>query len=409
MTEPNHIKTTFIGRQPIYDRELNVYAYELLYRDNALNAANFTDGDLATSQLIVNTFMEIGLERLVGSRPAFLNITYDFFSGEWPLPMSNEQVVFELFETIEVDKTLLEGIRGLVDRGYRIALDGFVPAPERTPLLTLADFVKLDVRAADPAQLAAAVNELRDYDLRLIAEKIETHDEYATCRELGFDYFQGYYFSYPDVVHARTPSANRAVVINLIAKLREPTTDARELERLIAHDVVLSYRLLRYINCATFGLRREINSIQQAVMLLGLDAVRDWATLILASQLADNKPRELTTTALVRARMCALLSVVSPRIDSGQAFTTGLFSLLDALLDTPMEELLDQLPLATPIKLALLNGEGELGALVQTVVHFERGEWDSVIRRRDTRLDYNSAYLAAIQWAETTVKQLYAA
>ncbi len=409
MTAKDHTKSTFIGRQPIYDRALNVFGYELLYRDNGLNAASFTDGDLATSQVIVNTFMEIGLERLVGSRPAFINITRDFFSGERPLPMSAEQVVFELLETVEVDATLLDGIGNLVAKGYRIALDDFIPTPERMPLLELASFVKLDVQALPEKQLASIVSDLRKYPPRLVAEKIETHDEYARCRELGFDYFQGYFLSYPDVIHTPTALTNRAVVINLIGKLQDPDTDVRELERTIAHDVVLSYRLLRYINCASFGMRREIDSIQQAVMLLGLDAVRNWATLILASQLAHNKPRELTTIALIRARMCALLSVTRPGIDSQKAFTVGLFSLLDALLDTRMEELLDQIPLAAPIKFALLNREGELGELLDTVIRLERGEWQVIAEQRDITVDYNNAYLSAINWAETTADQMYAA
>ena len=410
MTAKDHTKATFIGRQPIYDRALNVFGYELLYRDNGLNAANFADGDLATSQVIVNTFMEIGLERLVGSRPAFINITHDFFSGERPLPMSTEQVVFELLETVQVDPTLLDGVRKLVAKGYRIALDDFIPTPQRMPLLELASFVKLDVQALSEKQLAAIVSELRKYNkLGLVAEKVETHDEYARCRELGFDYFQGYFFSYPDVIHAPTASTNRAVVVNLIGKLQDPDTDVRELEKTIAHDVVLSYRLLRYINCATFGMRREVDSIQQAVMLLGLDAVRNWASLILASRLAHNKPRELTTIALIRARMCALLSVTRPGIDSQQAFTVGLFSLLDALLDTRMEELLDHVPLAGPIKFALLNHEGELGELLDIVIHLERGEWQVISEQSDITVDYNNAYLAAINWAEATADQMYAA
>lgn len=408
MTDDSSTKNTFIGRQPIYDRALNVYGYELLYRDNTVNAAQFTDGDLATSQVIVNTFMEMGLERLVGSRPAFVNVTHDFFVGQRPLPMSNEQVVFELLETAVVDEPLIAGVRALTARGYRIALDDFEPTPETEPLLALASFVKLDVQALDGERLATLVPQLRSHGVELIAEKVETRAEYEQCRALGFDYFQGYFFSRPDVLHTATPSTNRAVVLNLIGRLQDTETDVRELEKIIAHDVVLSYRMLRYINCATFGLRREIDSIQQAVMLLGLDAVRNWATLILASQLADNKPRELTTIALIRARMCNLLAPAR-NIDGQQAFTVGLFSLLDAMLDTPMEELLDHVPLATPIKLALLTREGTLGALLDAVIMFEGGEWSQIPGGNDILVDYNSAYLAAIHWADDTVDRLDAA
>ncbi|PKM43310.1 MAG: hypothetical protein CVV05_15825 [Gammaproteobacteria bacterium HGW-Gammaproteobacteria-1] len=409
MRQHTQSKGTYVGRQPIYDRALDVYAYELLYRRGNVNRATFSDGDLATTQLLINTFMEIGLENIVGSRPAFINITGDFFTGQYPLPMSHEQVVFELLETVEPTAEVINGVRGLVEQGYRIALDDYLLRQDTLPLLELASFVKLDVLNMQRDELARTVERLRRRDLMLIAEKVETPADYDACRELGFDLFQGYFFSYPDVIQTHTNTANRSVVIRLIAQLQDPSIDLREVETLIAQDVILSFRLLRYINCATFGLRREVDSIRQAIMLLGLATVRNWATLLLLSQFDDRKPRELMTIALIRARMCELLSVTDPRIDAGQAFTTGLFSLLDAMLDVPMENLLDQMPLSLPIKLALLNREGVLGTLLDDVVRYERGQWDGLAERDAVSIDYNSAYLAAMSWADNSSKALRAA
>jgi EAL and modified HD-GYP domain-containing signal transduction protein len=402
-------KGTFVGRQPIYDRALEVYAYELLYRHSSDNRAAFADGDLATSQLIINTFMEIGLENLVGSKPAFINITGDFFSGQYPLPMSHEQVIFELLESIVPDAGVIAGVRRLVEQGYRIALDDYLLQHDTVPLLELASFVKLDVLAMSHDELACTVERLRHYPLRLVAEKVETPAQYTMCRELGFDLFQGYFFSYPDVIHAHTASANRSVVLSLIAQLQNPEIELRQVEQLIAQDAILSFRLLRYINCATFGLRREVDSIRQALMLLGLGTVRNWATLLLLSQIDHHKPRELMIMALIRARMCELLSVTNPAIDSDQAFTTGLFSLLDAMLDQPMVSLLDQMPLSLPIKLALLNREGALGILLGDVIRYERGEWDGLVLQDQVAIDYSSAYLAAVSWADNSSKALRAA
>lgn len=409
MTHNNYTKGTFVGRQPIYDRALDVFAYELLYRRGNDNRAAFANGDLATSQLIINTFMEIGLENIVGSKPAFINITSDFFSGHYPLPMSHEQVVFELLETIEPTPAVIDGVRGLAAQGYRIALDDYLLKHDTLPLLELATYVKLDVLAMERDELARTVERLRQHELKLIAEKVETPAHYAMCQELGFDLFQGYFFSYPDVIQTRTATANRSVVLSLIAQLQNPASELREIEQLIAQDVILSFRLLRYINCATFGLRREVDSIRQALMLLGLGTVRNWATLLLLSQIDDRKPRELMTIALIRARMCELLSVTDANIDSNQAFTAGLFSLLDAMLDLPMENLLDQMPLSMPIKLALLNREGALGALLDNAIRYERGEWDGLAQRDTVSIDYNSAYLAAVSWADNSSKALRAA
>ncbi|WP_127478116.1 EAL and HDOD domain-containing protein [Sulfurivermis fontis] len=409
MHQDKHSKATFIGRQPIYNRALDVYAYELLYRRSKENRAAFADGDLATSQVIINTFMEVGLENIVGSKPAFINVTGDFFTGDYPLPMSHEQVVFELLETIVPDAGVIAGVRRLVAQGYRIALDDYLLQHATLPLLELAAFVKLDVLAMERDELAYTVERLRRYRLQLVAEKVETPAHYEMCRELGFDLFQGYFFAHPDVIHTRTTSANRSVVLSLIAQLQNPNIELRQVEQLIAQDVILSFRLLRYINCATFGLRREVDSIRQALMLLGLATVRNWATLLLLSQIDNHKPRELMTIALIRARMCELLSVTDSAIDSNQAFTAGLFSLLDAILDQPMETLLDQLPLSMPIKLALLDREGPLGALLKAVVCYERGEWDGVVLRGAVAIDYNSAYLAAVKWADNSSKALRAA
>lgn len=409
MHHDKHGKATFIGRQPIYDRGLDVYAYELLHRRGKENQATFTDGDLATSQVIINIFLDVGLENLVGSKPAFINITGDFFTGDYPLPVSHEQVVFELLETIAPDTNVIAGVRRLVAQGYRIALDDYLLRDDTLPLLELASFVKLDVLAMTADELARTVERLRHYPLQLVAEKVETPAHYEMCRALGFDLFQGYFFAHPDVIHTQTTSANRSVVLSLIARLQNPDIELREVEQVIAQDVILSFRLLRYINCATFGLRREVDSIRQALMLLGLATVRNWATLLLLSQIDNHKPRELMTIALIRARMCELLANSDPAIDDNQAFTVGLFSLLDAMLDQPMETLLDQIPLSMPIKLALLDREGELGTLLKTVICYERGEWDSMVLHGVTTIDYNRAYLAAVNWADNSSTALYTA
>lgn len=399
----------FIGRQAIYDRKLHVFAYELLYRHCADNKAVIVNGDHATSQIITSLFIELGLENIVGSKPAFINITGDFFLGDYPLAMSPEQVVLELLENIEPSNEIIAGARRLTEHGFRIALDDYLLKQKTRPLLELASYVKLDILQMSEQELNHTVTELRHHpSIRLIAEKVETPEQYKYCRELGFDYFQGYFFARPDVIKTHTTIINHAVVFNLLAQLRNPDITMPELEHLIAHDAVLSYRLLRYINSASFALRREIDSIQQALMLLGLDAVRKWSTLLLLAQASAHKPPELMTLALIRARMCELLAITHEGIDFNQAFTVGLFSLLDAMLDQDMASLLDQLPLSMSVKLALLNHDGPLGNLLHMVINYERGQWDGLVLHEDMSISYQSAYLAAVSWADSSTQLLYA-
>ncbi len=400
--------TSFVGRQPIYDNRLDLFGYELLYRRDQNNFARFDDAEQATSDLIVNTFMEIGLENIVGSRLAFINVTGDFFTGHYPLPMSHEQVVLEVLEDTRPEPAVLEGMRSLTEQGYQLALDDFVLQPECVPFLDYATFVKLDVLSMGRDELARVIPMLRNRGLQLIAEKVETLADYAMCKELGFDYYQGFFFSQPDIVHAPSNPANRAVIVSLISQLQNPDIDIAKLEQLIAQDTVLSYRLLRYINCATFGLRREVESIRQAIMLLGLAAVRKWATLLLMSQGGNQKPQELAVMSLVRANMCELLSQRLNGVSGEQAFTTGLFSLLDAILDTPMVQLLDQMPLSLSIKTALLEQEGSLGRLLSDVVSYERGEWNELSDGEIKPADYRMAYLTAVRWADESAKMLLA-
>lgn len=400
--------TAFVGRQPIYDSRLELFAYELLYRRDHNNVATFADAEQATSEIIVNTFMEIGLENIVGSRLAFINVTGEFFTGHYPLPMTNEQVVLEVLEDTRPEPDVIEGMRELTERGYQLALDDFVLQPECMQFLDFATFVKLDILALGRDELARVIPTLRKRGVRLIAEKVETLTDYAMCKEFGFDYYQGFFFSQPDIVHAPTNPSNRSVIISLISQLQNPDIDLAKLEQLIAQDTVLSYRLLRYINCATFALRREVESIQQAIMLLGLAAVRKWATLLLMSQSGNEKPQQLAVMSLVRANMCELLSQRLENVSGEQAFTVGLFSLLDAILDTPMVELLDQMPLSMPIKMALLEREGPLGRLIEDVVRYERGDWAELSDKEIRPADYRMAYLTAVRWADESAKLLLA-
>lgn len=396
----------FVARQPIYNTHLDVVGYELLFRDNESGGADFSDGASASSRLITNTYMGIGLENIVGSNPAFINLTHDFFIGEQPIPMSPEQVVLEVSEETLPDEKVLRGLKQLVAAGYTIALDDFVYRPELEPLLALATFVKLDLSMHSREQLREQIAQCRKHAVKLLAEKVETPDDLALCRELGFDYFQGFFFCQPQTVKGRTEPCNRSVILQLLNKLEEADADVLELEKVLIQDVALSYKLLRYINCATYALRHEINSVREALMLLGTKTVKKWAILLLMATSAQDKPQELISTAMLRARMCELLAIKRKTVSPEQAFTVGLFSALDAVMDLPMVELLDTISLSSPIKFALLNREGELGQLLRQVLSYEKGKWSELDTSQLSSTDFSTSYINAIQWVTESISAL---
>lgn len=399
----------YIGRQPIFDRDLKVYAYELLFRSGTLNQAAPTDapfdGDRATSQVIVNAFIEIGLDRIVGNQCAFINLTRSFITAAAPLPFPHDRVVLEILEDVEPDAEVLAGLRALTGQGYRVALDDFVFREDRQALLELAHIVKIDLRAVPHEDLPTQVALLHRHDLRLVAEKVETREDFEYCRELGFHYFQGYFLSRPNIIQGRQLPPNRLAVLQLLARLQDPQADAGDIERLIAQDVALSYKLLRYINSAFFSLPRKIESIRQAVIYLGSRAIRTWVTLLVVAGL-DNKPAALVSLAMQRARMCELLAQHAQRPQPEAYFTVGLFSLLEALIDAPLETILDTLPFTDDIRNALLRQEGPYGEALACAIAYERGSFPQARFGGLGPTEMTDIYLAAAHWAEQSANAL---
>ena len=396
----------YIGRQPIYDRKLGVYAYELLFRAASDNSAKFTDGDQATSDVIVNTFLEIGLDNIVGDRLAFINLTRAFFVGEHTISLPRDRVVLELLEDIEADEEVVSSVKRLSEQGYSIALDDFIYHESLQPLVQLADIVKIDIMAMDRDEVREHVKALRQHPLRLVAEKVETQEEHDYCMELGFDYFQGYFLAQPKVIQGRRLPNNRLAILKLLSRLQDPEITTKQLEELIAQDVAFSYRILRYVNSAAYAPPRKIESIHQAVVRLGLQTIRSWTALLAMSQV-DNKPTELGVTAMIRGKMAEQMARALDAEQPDSFFTVGLFSALDALMDNSMEEILTQLPLADHIAQALLHKGGGLhGEVLNCVLAYERGEWENLGCNQLGTHRLRTCYLEAVQWANTACRQL---
>ncbi|MCW8899902.1 MAG: HDOD domain-containing protein [Gammaproteobacteria bacterium] len=399
------MENIFIGRQAIYDKQLNVFAYELLSRSNAEHNEAFIgehNANHATTIVMLNALTEIGLQQLVGNHPAFINLPYDFLIGKCKIPDLHTQLVIEVLEDIEVTDELINAVKKLSDSGYMIALDDFIYNEKTLPLVEIADIIKIDILQLDVQGLRDNVEKLHGYDVRLLAEKVETQEEYELCKELGFDYFQGYFFCKPKIVESQRAPANRMTIVNILAQLQDPDVQIEKLEELISQDLALSYRLLKYINSAAFALQREIDSVHHAIVMLGLNTIRNLANLMLLSKI-DDKPHDLLVLAIIRARMCEELGSNIDIKMKDIFFTAGLFSVIDALMENSMEEIVSQLPLSTILKDALLKQEGIVGEALKCCIAFERADWENIQFQKLDEITIQKAYFDAVIWSNNAM------
>jgi len=390
------VPRVFIARQPIFDLDLDVVGYELLFRGANQNVAVISDHDEATSTVVINAFTEFGLDAVVGDRRAWINVSRDFLLQGFAKALPRGRVVLELLEDQLVDDALIEALEDHRVRGYQIALDDYAGDELLAPALEHVDIVKVDVLGRDREAVERDLAGLARYRVTPVAEKVETREDHEYCVALGFELFQGYFFCKPERMEAASVAPNRLSILQLVAALQDPRIEIAQLETLVSRDIALSYRLLRYINSAFFGLRREVDSIGRALMLLGIDNIKRWATLSIFAGV-DEKPRELIETALVRARFCELAG----EGNRDQLFTLGLFSVVDALLDAPMEDVLASMPFPEDMRAALIAREGPKGELLAAALSFERGDFVPPLE------EFGAAYVEAMEWATNAADELF--
>ena len=390
----------YVGRQPVYNRELGVYGYELLFRTGQVNAASegFVSSDGATSTTLINTFLEIGLERLVGKRYAFINLSEQFLLEEDSLPISPQQVILEVLEDVPVNLPLLKALKRLSEKGFIIALDDYIYNPAHKPLVAMADIIKLDIKQLTEKQLIKHVKILKKYRAKLLAEKIETMEEYEFCLQLGFDYFQGYFLSRPRIIKSQSLPTNKVAVLNVLSVLQNPDADTEEIEEAISFDVSLSYKILKLINSSFFSFSREIESIRQAIVLLGRKQLSSWASMIALSRL-DDRPSEMVRLAMTRAKMCEMLAEKAGLKSIESYFTAGLFSALDILMERDLADVIKPLPLSEEIVAALLKRQGPIGEALQCVIAYELAEIEKAQFNQLSSDDIYIANVEAVSWA----------
>jgi len=391
----------YVGRQPIFNRKLRTHAYELLFRSGAEGPANVVCGDTATSQVLVNALSEIGLDKLVGRHAAFINVTDKLLLEPDIAAMLPKQCVIEILETVEPTPEIIAAIQRLSDAGYQIALDDFEYREAMIPLIEIADLIKLDALALQQEGVKQQLDYLERFDVKLLAEKVETPIEFNAYKDMGFDYFQGYFFARPSVVQVKAIPANKLAIMELMAMVNDPEVGLTELSEVISHDASLSVKTLRYVNSPAVGLAAEVSSINQALTLLGLDIIRQWVMiLILARVDLEDKAPELFNIILARARLCQLIAEKAALENSRTYFTIGLLSAIDVLMNAPMDHLISPLPLTQEVKLALLNFEGVGGEILRAAMEMEKNMPDDMAIYDLSMEELNEAYLEALHWAD---------
>ncbi len=389
-----------IGRQQIFDRNLAVFGYELLYRVVAPDPLEALSGTQASNQVVVDALLEHGLDRVVGPHRAFINFTRHNLLRGTPALLPKDRVVVEILENVAVDRGVVHACERLAHQGYLIALDDFVYSEEWRPLLELAHIVKLDIQQHGDEAGLKQLQLLKQFPIKLLAEKVESMEQYRRYHDLGCDYFQGYLFHEPHMLSGRRLGAREPAVVRLLAAINKPRLDTDELARAIAMDVGLSYKLLRYINAGHLCGHGRVESIPDAIAGLGAREMRRWANLIALSSVSE-APSELLCIGLVRAKMCELLALASGEGRPEQYFLVGLLSTVDQMLSAPIDDILGGLPLAEDIRRALLQSEGDAGLALRCAINYECWDLQQVAYHDLSLAQIGEIYLESIAWVNS--------
>jgi EAL and modified HD-GYP domain-containing signal transduction protein len=397
-----------VARQPIFDAQMRVFGYEMLYRSSSLNEFDGTEENTATAQVISAVFGSPETDQLTGRKNTFINFPQKMLVDGTASILPPERTIVEILENVQADGDLLEACRALRGRGYRLALDDFTVPEKVEGLTSVADFLKVDFRAATPEQQMDAAERFKG-QIKLLAEKVESQEEFQRARDMGFQYFQGFFFARPVISSTRQIPGFKLQFLRILEELHRPELDFRKLADLLKREPGLSYKLLRFVNSAWFGLRSPVESLQRALVALGEDAARKWLSVLTMANLASDHPTELATSTLVRARFFELLSQQADLAHlRDDCFLVGMFSLLDAMLGRPLAELVEGLNLHGQITRTLLDRphpSDKMPPLWKLVLAYERGDWDTLSAAAPTLglqpQTLTGCYAEAVKWADS--------
>ena len=387
---PDGTQLVHVGRQPIFDQHGDVVAYELLFRGSMTAVEAGRQDTYATSTVMINAFTEIGIQEVAGDRLCFINLTREFLSGKLALPFGPSQVVLEVLETVEVDDEVVAGVTALTEAGYQIALDDFVWGSGHERLFPLASYVKLDLLDGDLSRLAEIVAACREYpNIKIVGERLETAEQLAIADRFGMELRQGYALSRPQVLTVASLSPSRLRRLELVAALSAPDSDLHRIVSIIGSDPALSLRVLRASNSAAAGHANRVSSVRQAIVMVGLTHIRQWAMLMVLDDVSG-ATEEHMLGVLTRARLCENVAGWFGAAPDA-AFMAGVISGVGSVLSITPAAMVEQFPLAPQIAEALLTGTGRLGRVLRAVDAYERGEFGS--------FDLAGQYMDAVRWS----------
>lgn len=401
----------YAARQPILDRNKQLFGYELLFRDGVENAFPNIDGDEATSKMIEGSQFAFGLDDFLGDKPGFINFTLETLEKKYPSMLPKEQVVVEILETIQPGKRLLAECQELKEQGYTLALDDYIHKNVWRHFYPYIDIIKIDFRSTSKEQIEEIKLALTHFPhIKLLAEKVETNEEFQQAMSQGFSYFQGYFFSRPEMMQTRALSPSQLALAELLYETSKAEFDLVRIADVFKRDVTLSYKLLRYSNSTIFKRRAEIETIKHALVVLGQVELKKFLSLLFTAQISTDKPAELMRLAMTRANFAESLASIGQQVDLEKAFLTGMMSLMDAILDEPIESVMEKLPLASEIKEALIQNTGVLARYIELIKCYETANWQLAAALTNTlKLDVDKvpdAYHHAVQWANEQMKAL---
>ena len=400
-----------VARQPILDVNEETFAYELLFRSGLKNAFPDVDPDEASAKLMLDSTLLMGINSMTDGKPAFINVTRDIIVQDLLFLLPKEWAIFEILETVEPEPSVVGACSRLKNAGYRLALDDFVFDERYGDLMALSDFIKVDFQATEPEECRRLVEEYGGSEISFLAEKVETAEEFQLAKKMGYSYFQGYFFDKPAIVSSKEVPAFKLNYLNLLKEINEPEMHFQDLGQIIRRELSLTYKLLRYINSAYFALRNPVSSIVHAIALLGEREFRKWVSLVTMASMGEDKPDALVLEALVRAKFCeALATPIGLERRNSEMFLMGMFSLIDAIVDRPLDTILMDLPLAEDIKEALLGRPSRLRSVCDYAIAYEKGNWVAVSENAQ-ELSINEKmtqrlYIEAVSWANQSMREI---
>jgi c-di-GMP-related signal transduction protein len=399
----------FLARQPILTAKKQLFAYEILSRYGPENYCRAIPGKGLSINAMDELFL-MGIRTMTDNLPAFLNCSHEFLLADYLTLMPRELVVGEILETVPPDAEVLAACRRMKDQGYRLALDDYCDLPEMRPLLGYADFVKIDVLLTGFPEQKRVIDICHARKIPALAEKVETDAQFHICSELGYDYFQGYFFCRPQIVGRKSVPANKTIYLELLHAANEPVFNLHKIALIFKRDVSLSYRLLRYLNSAAFAFHTEIRSIPHALTLLGERAMRKWISLVSVAALGGEVADSLLRLPLLRAMFCELIGIkIGMHREANELFLMGLLSVMDALLNLPMSVVLAEIPVDNDIKKALLGNQSRYRPIFEVVLDYESGTWEQLANSaRQIGLHENflpDLYLRSVRWVSEVLAE----